>query len=167
MDALAEAGRVVDPNTFASNRLVVIVPEGDHALASFEDLPQASRIVIGTQDVPVGRYTRAMLERVGASFATSVLAKVVSEESNVRLVRAKVELGEADAAVVYRTDVSDRVRAIDVPAGYDVPIQYPIAAVRDAAHPEAAAAFVAHVRSPAGQAVLRRHGFDVPAPEAP
>lgn len=160
MDALAEAGRVSTPQTFAGNRLVVIVPEGDTALSRFEDLPQASRIVVGTKDVPVGRYTRAMLERVGASFSAAVLAKVVSEESNVRLVRAKVELGEADAAIVYRTDVTERVRTIDVPATYHVPIHYPIAVVRDAAQPDAAAAFVTYVRSPAGGAVLRRHGFD-------
>ena len=166
MEALQRSGRVSDAQVFASNRLVVIVPAGDMTLQRFEDLPEASRIVVGTEDVPVGRYTRTMLERVGASFATAVLAKVVSQENNVRLVLAKVELGEADAAIVYRTDVSDRVRVIDVPTAYDVPIHYPIAVVRDAVRPEAAAAFVDHLRSPPGQAVLRRHGFDTTADAA-
>ena len=161
MDALATAGRVGEPRTFAGNHLVVIVPQDNPAeLRGFDDLKRAARIVVGTPNVPVGAYTRAMLARTPQSFADAVSAAVVSEEANVRLVRAKVELGEADAAVVYRTDVSDRVVAFEVPPDYDVPVRYPIAAVADSGRSADADAFVAYVRSPAGQAVLRELGFD-------
>ncbi len=99
VDALLRAGLVVEPVLFAHNELVVIVPPSNPAgIESLEDLPRARRLVIGDASVPVGRYTRAMLARAG--LADAVLPNVVSEESNVRLVRAKVELGEADAAVV-------------------------------------------------------------------
>ena len=162
VEALVRAGRIADTRVFASNHLVVIVPQDNPAaIERVEDLPGASRIVVGTEEVPIGRYTAAMLERVGEGFSARVGAKVVSRESNVRLVRAKVELGEADAAVVYRTDVNPRVHAVEVPAAYDVPAHYALGVLSDAPHASAAAAFAAYVLSPQGRAVLTQHGFDV------
>lgn len=168
MHALREQGRVEAPQDFAGNRLVVIVPRDNPAgILRFEDLAKAGTIVIGAQTVPVGVYTRQMLDRVAASqpaLAERVVAHVVSEESNARLVRAKVELGEADAAVVYRTDAdaSDRVRVIEVPEAYAVPARYPIAVVEGAAHAEPARSFVAYVLSESGQRALAEHGFSPP-----
>ncbi len=162
LDALVRAGRVAQVRAFAANHLVVIVPpDNPAAIARVEDLPNASRIVLGTDEVPIGRYTAAMLERVGEGFSARVAARVVSRESNVRQVRAKVELGEADAAVVYRTDVNPRVRAVEVPSGYDVPARYAFGVLTDAPHASAASAFAAYVLSPPGRAVLAQHGFDV------
>ena len=170
MNALVEAGRVEASQDFAGNRLVVIVPEDNPAgIERFEDLVKAETIVIGAQTVPVGVYTRQMLERVAASrppLAEQIRAHVVSEESNVRLVRAKVELGEADAAVVYRTDAdaSERVRVIEVPETYDVHARYPIAVVEGAAQAKAGGSFVAYVRSESGQGLLAEHGFSPALP---
>jgi molybdate transport system substrate-binding protein len=107
MVALIEIGDVEESLVFARNDLVVIVPLDDPAgIETFADLPRAMRIVIGAESVPVGAYTRTVLahagERFGEAFSTTVWDHVVSEESNVRLVRAKVELGEADAAPTPR-----------------------------------------------------------------
>ncbi|MCR9163108.1 MAG: molybdate ABC transporter substrate-binding protein [Nannocystaceae bacterium] len=164
VDALARAGRIARTQHFATNHLAVIVPPNNPAgIARLDDLPQASRIVLGTQEVPIGRYTAAMLARVGEDFSRRVGEKVASRESNVRLVRAKVELSEADAAVVYRTDVNTRVRAVPVPSEYDVPARYVLGVAEQAQHPSSADAFVSYVLSAQGRAVLTRHGFDVPA----
>lgn len=169
MGALTAAGRVHTARVFAHNGLVVIVPLDDRAqIAAFGDLPRAKRLVIGGPTVPVGRYTRVMLDRaaasLGAEFAAAVRANVVSEENNVRLVRAKVELGEADAAVVYHTDAvaSKRVRIVPVPAAFDVRAQYLIGLVEGSAAAEEAQRWVAFVASEAGRRVLARHGFGLP-----
>ena len=91
----------------------------------------------------------------------SVLARVASEESNVRLVRAKVELGEADAAVVYRTDTvaTERVRVIDIPPDANVSADYSIGIVDDAPSPELAEQWLAFVLSEEGRRVLAGYGF--------
>lgn len=167
---LVEGGLVAAGHTFAHNELVVIVPAANPAgLARFEDLPRATRLVIGTENVPVGLYTRQMLDRagqqLGPGFVAQVRAHVVSEESNVRLARAKVELGEADAAIVYRTDAaaSDRVRVIPIPEAYSVQAAYVIGTVTRSSQREQAGSFVAFVRSEVGQRLLERHGFSTEA----
>ncbi len=127
MQALVATGHLAAPRVFAQNELVLIVPPSNPAgIHTFADLGTASRIVIGSSNVPVGIYTRQVFERaasaLGDAFVARVRQQVVSEENNVRLVRAKVELGEADAAVVYRTDAaaSDRVRVVSIPATFNV-----------------------------------------------
>src|SRR5690606_17357753 len=97
----------------------------------------------------------------GDRFVERIDDAVVSRENNVRLVLAKVVLGEADAAIVYQTDArsTDDVRAIPIPDDLQVDIAYPIAVLRDAAHGDEAAAFVAFVRSEQGQEILKAHGF--------
>lgn len=171
--ALSDIGLVADSEIFAVNALVVVVPlDNPAAIERFEQLPRARRLVIGSPEVPVGAYTRALLERarasLGPSFVDQVRARVVSEESNVRLVRAKVELGEADAAIVYRTDAmaSTRVRAIPIPKELGGRTGYRIATLARSDELAAARDFVALVRSPAGQEILARHGFVSPT-EAP
>lgn len=170
MQALVTAGRVTDAHPFARNTLVAITP-ADSDLATFADLARAERLVIGAESVPVGRYTRAVLTRAeathGEAFVRTLRAHVASHETNVRLVRAKVELGEADAAFVYRTDApldapGARVRAIELPPALQIDARYPIGRVEGA--PPAAAAFIAYVRSPAGQAVLAERGFSPATP---
>jgi molybdate transport system substrate-binding protein len=170
MDALVEAGLVGDARVFAHNELVVVVPPDNPAgIEAFEDLPRARRIVVGDPNVPVGRYTRRLLvraaERFGDGFVSAVRARVVSEESNVRLVRAKVELGEADAAIVYRTDAaaSERVRVVPIPDALNVRAEYLIGVVSASERPERAARWIAHVEGDEGRRTLSAHGF-VPAP---
>jgi molybdate transport system substrate-binding protein len=166
MRALIAARHVAGSQVFARNELVVIVPKNNPAgIDAFADLGKASRIVIGTANVPVGIYTRQVLDRagreLGEAFIDAVKRHIVSEESNVRLVRAKVELGEADAAMIYRTDAapSDRVRVVSIPSALNVRASYPIGSLTRAPHASEATAFVTYVVSPAGREILARHGF--------
>lgn len=169
VEALTAAGLAEPPRIFARNRLVVIVPASNPAgLESFDDLPRAERLVLGAPEVPVGRYAREVIRRAGArrgeAFEDALMTSIASSESNVRLVRAKVELGEADAAFVYRTDAIglDGVRVLSVPDDLNVVAEYPMAVIREAASPELARAWMAFVLSDDGQAILARHGFDPP-----
>ncbi len=166
IDALVAAGLVRESLPFARGELVLVTPSANPAgLATFEDLPKATRIVLGSPEVPVGKYSRELLDladaRYGSGFRDRVEAHVVSLEPNVRQVLAKVELGEADAAIVYRSDVvaSRDVRVIEIPAELAVPARYFVGVTTGAAQPELAQRFVEHLRSPAGRAVLERHGF--------
>lgn len=172
MEALVAQGLVTHDRLLAYNSLVLVVSaDTDSHISSLKDLPRARRIVLGTPDVPVGIYARRLLAaadaRYGEGFSGSVIANVVSEEANVRLVLAKVELGEADAAIVYRTDVvaAAGVRTIAIDEELDAPAEVRIGVVRDASQPAAARAFVEYVTGPTGRATLQRHGFR--APEAP
>ena len=162
IDALHESGIVEKPTAFTSNALVIAVPSDNPAgIASFADLPKAERIVLGGESVPVGIYTQELLERADDDLAASVLARVVSREANVRLVVAKVELGEADAAIVYRSDIAAArdVHSIAIPEELSPTVEYFVAAIRTAAQPELARAFVDHLGSERGRTTLSRHGF--------
>ncbi|MCY3881221.1 MAG: molybdate ABC transporter substrate-binding protein [Chloroflexi bacterium] len=161
--ALEAGGLVREQRTLASNTLVVATR--DDAIGSFEDLAAPGvRLVLAGEDVPAGRYARAALALAdmdgafGEDFAGRVLANVRSNEANVRAALAKVELGEADAAIVYATDLAaaDGVRAVPVPRRFQVAAEYRIALLSGS---DAAATFVAFATSPEGTAVLTRHGF--------
>lgn len=164
-EALVDAGLLVDVQTLAHNELVLIVPrENPAGIASFADLPRARRVVIGVPEVPVGRHTRTLLARAAASLGeqwrSDVLASVVSEESNARLVRAKVELGEADAAIVYRTDASDRVRSIEIDDELNVRADYTVGIVAASPRRALAQRWIDYARSDDGRRVLALHGFE-------
>lgn len=169
--ALVDAGFATDAMAFGHNQLVVIVPSDNPAgLKAFTDLRRAQRLVIGTDNVPVGIYTRQVLNRAGAAlgedFAAQVRRAIVSEESNVRLIRAKVELGEADAAIVYRTDAfaSTRVRVIEVPSELNARATYAIGLIADSPRAELAQRFAEFVLSEQGQRILTDHGFEAVEP---
>jgi len=169
MQALVAAGRIERSEVFARNELVVIVPEQNPAgLETFEDLVRAQRLVIGSQNVPVGTYARKVIEQVGrhrgGEAQAAIESHIVSEEGNVRLIRAKVELGEADAALVYRTDAvsSTGVRTIAIPAALNVEAQYPIGIVKGTKKMPLAQAWLAFLGSVEGQAILSKHGFKSP-----
>src|SRR5262245_50950084 len=112
---------------FARNRLVVIIPKTNPArIHHLQDLAKGGvKLVIGADAVPVGRYSRTVLKNLsrdpafGADFATRTLKNVVSEEENVKSVVAKVQLGEADAGIAYRSDVTvgaaRYVRVLEIP----------------------------------------------------
>ena len=166
VDALAEQGLMHDIIDFARNDLALIVPEGtDSSIVDFHDLEDVDRLIVGSAMVPVGRYTAMLLDsaaaRYGPAFADRVRGRVVSEENNVRLVRAKVALGEADAGIAYRSDAvgADGIRLIDLPEGVGVRATYRIGRVEGARNPELATRFVHFVRSAEGQARLRHFAF--------
>ncbi len=167
MQILVASGHVVEMQPLAGNELVVIVPRSNPSqIQRFADLPRARRLVIGNRNVPVGEYALKMLERttsLGAEFDTQVLSRVVSEENNVRLVRAKVELGEADAAIVYRSDAvaSERVKMVSIPAPINVRADYTMGRVGGSQGRADVDRWFAFVASPEGQAILSRNGFEV------
>ena len=156
---------------FARNRLVVIVPRTNPArIARLQDLARGGvKLVMGGEAVPVGRYGRTMFTNLardpafGKDFATRTLRNVVSEEENVNAVVSKVQLGEADAGVVYRSDVTPTVarfvRVFEIPASANVIATYPIAVLKSAQRPELAQAFVDLVLSEPGQQALEHWGL--------
>ncbi len=171
MQAVVTAGAVRDPQTFARTSLALVVPAHNPAgIESFQQLPRARRLVLGAPQVPVGRYTRRLLDRAAArygdDFRAQVEAATVSLEPNVRQVRAKVELGEADAAIVYRSDVtttrSRSITAIPIPPSLAVQAEYTMGVLTRSEHPELARAWIDFAASPAGQSVLELHGFEAP-----
>jgi len=161
---LFHAGLVERPVTFATNRLVLIVPKSNPAgLTSVYDLARKNvKLVVAAPAVPVGSYTRTVLRKLGLS---SVLSKVVSQESDVKGVVGKVALGQADAGFVYVTDVkpvAGDVASIRIPAWAQPRVRYEIAVVSSSSQKAAARAWVARVRGKAGQAALARAGFGKP-----
>jgi molybdate transport system substrate-binding protein len=159
------------PILFAGNRLVLIVSR--QTAAPLADLRAAAApgrlLAIGTAKVPVGAYTRTLLQNLardpayGSDFVAAFNHNVVSEETNVKAIAAKVALGEVDAGIVYRTDLTPqlaaKVVAVPLPQQYQPTIRYPIAILRHAAHPGTASRFLHYLLSPAGREILRRHGF--------
>jgi len=166
MDKLRQAGLVLAPTVFACNQPVLVVRAGSR-VKSFKDLPDVERLVIGAPDVPIGSYTDQILaaagKQLGADWSKRVQSRVVSRELNVRQVLAKVTLGEADAGIVYRTDAMTAAKgkaiAIAIPDAFNVTAEYPSAPLKAAPRADLAAAWIALVMSPAGQAVLAQHGF--------
>jgi len=103
----------------------------------------------------------------GPGYSDKVLKNLVSEESDVKQVVAKVQLGEADYGVVYGTDVTPsvapRLRTIAVPPQFNVIAEYPISIVKGAGNVTAAHGFIDYVFSPAGQQILKKYGFNTAA----
>lgn len=167
MDA-AQKERLVDVATridFARNALVVIAPIGGQASASgLADLraERFARIAIGQPaSVPVGRYTKAVLDRAG--LWNAIEPKAIAAQS-VRQALDYVARGEVDAGFVYATDAAvmkDKVRVLFV-APTSAPILYPVAALMGSTNAEAARRFVRFVASPAARSVLARYGFESP-----
>ncbi|TDL45068.1 molybdate ABC transporter substrate-binding protein [Microbacterium oleivorans] len=148
----------LDPAVFASNTLVIAVPAGNpKKVSTLTDLADVVTVLCAPE-VPCGAASATLLSAAG------VTVDAASLEQNVTAVLTKVAAGEADAGLVYATDVVGRsdVEAV-VPEGADEVVnRYPIAALKDAANPDAAAAFVAFVRSEAGQKILADRGFGAP-----
>ncbi len=163
MDDVSKKVGVSDRADFARNELVIITPPGNPAhVASLEDLAKPGvQVVLAAAGVPVGDYARELLQTAGLS--KQVLANVVSDEEDDASVVGKITTGEADAAIVYVSDVSQavapQVHAVTIPASANVIATYPIAVVNGSSKPTLARAFVAYVAGPKGQATLRTYGF--------
>jgi molybdate transport system substrate-binding protein len=158
-------GLVGKPVTFAKNRLIVIVPKSNPAdIHSVYDLRKSGvKVVIADQSVPIGSYTRQLLDTLG--IADAVLHNVVSQETDVKGIVSKVALGEADAGFVYRTDakpVSARVEKVFLPVWAQPPIRYQVAIVKSTPRRLEARAFIRRLMSKRGRLLLRRAGFGLP-----
>lgn len=176
MQAAIAAGMVVSgtERAFVTNKLVVVTAPGSTNLATLADLGQPGlKLVLAGQSVPAGNYSLQVLDKLsadpayGPGFKERVLANVVSRENNVRQVLAKVQLGEADAGIVYATDAhaaQSGVGSIEIPGEYNVVATYYIAPLKDAAHPQTADLFIEYTLSTEGQGVLRGYGFGSPPP---
>lgn len=173
MQRLADRSLIAgDAVTFARNVPVIAVPADNRArIEGVRDLARPGvKLVLAAPDVPIGAYARQVIEQLaadpayGAAYRDAVLRNVVSNEANVRGVLAKIELGEGDAGIVYRTDAlvsAARVTAIAIPASANVTASYPIAVVESSKRRAVAEAFVDFVRGPAAQSILADAGFEV------
>jgi len=169
MQVVADRAGVVDPAVFATNVPVVVTPKGSTAVRSFADLARPGiKLVLAGKEVPIGKYARDVLQRASSAggiapdFGSKALANLKSEESNVRGVLAKVQLGEADAGIVYLTDIGaakDEVARIDIPTQYNAVAEYPVAVLKPSKAQAAGRAFVDFIRSAEGRAILQKYGF--------
>lgn len=162
-DASLAAGR---PKVFVSNKLVIVTPKGDPAgIHGPSDLAApGTNLVLAAPGVPAGDYARQVLDNVG--IRKQAEHNVVSNEVDDKSVVSKVLLGNADAGIVYITDltpdVAPKLNVVSIPEADNVVARYPIVALQDAAQPAAARRFVDLVLSPTGQKILRGFGFGPP-----
>ena len=173
MSEAAKSGRIDTSafRIFAHNRLVVVYPKENGAgLLSLRDLTKDHiKIILADKAVPVGQYSLDVLEKCarspeyGSLFRQDVIKNVVSYEENVRVVLSKIIMGEADAGIVYTSDISQNARhevgTIEIPEKFNVVAAYPVAVVLDSKHREQAEKFMAFLLSDEGQTVLARFGF--------
>jgi molybdate transport system substrate-binding protein len=162
MEIVAGAGLLTgEPLVFASNRLVIVVEPGNPwGLTNLSDLahPQLT-VVLASEDVPAGRYSRQALQLAGVEVTPASL------EADVRAVLAKVALGEADAGIVYHSDIvaaGSEVETIGIAESLNVAAVYPIATLAAGSSPDRGRAFVDLVLSEAGSQILERYGLGPP-----
>ena len=167
----AKLAAETDSHVFARNRLTVIYPiENKVGIAALADLAKPGlKVVLAAQVVPVGQYSLDFLDKAvkdpafGASYKDNVIKNVVSYEDNVKAVLTKVSLGEADAGIVYVTDITadakTSVGTIDIPDALNTIATYPIARLSASKNADLADAYVSFVLSTEGQVVLAKYGF--------
>ncbi|RLL68077.1 molybdate ABC transporter substrate-binding protein [Streptomyces sp. Z26] len=159
MDDLS--GETGEPTVIAKNRLVIAVGKGNpKKVEALDDLDASGlKVVLAASEVPVGRYSKEVLD------ARKVAVKPVSQEPNVRAVLSKVQLGEADAGLVYKTDVTaakGKAEGVDIPDDQNALASYPAAALKGSKHGDEAGEFVEWLSSAAAQKILRDAGFQQP-----
>jgi molybdate transport system substrate-binding protein len=164
MEVVSDQGPGVSADgVFARNRLVIITPPDDPAgIASLEDLGTPGlKLVLAAEDVPAGTYAREALQGVGVGEGAA--ANVVSNEEDVKAVVQKIVLGEADAGIVYATDltadVESSVRAVAIPRSDNVIATYPIGVVASSEQDALARSFVEYVRGREGRGILHSYHF--------
>lgn len=171
MQKATQAGLVDASQLFARNRLVVILPASNPAhITTLKDLARPGvKIVLAAAAVPVGKYARQALANMakspdyGHAYESAVLKNVVSNEANDSAIVQKVQVGEADAGIVYVSDINPATASafasVTIPDNFNVLAQYPIAVVKGSAHASDAQAFIQYVLSAPGQATLKQFNF--------
>ena len=160
---MGEAADVVEaPEVFATNRLAIAVAPGDPlGIQSLADLARPDlKVVLAAPEVPVGKYAVEALDAQG------ITVEPVSYEATVKAVATKGALGEADAGIVYVTDVTaagDDIEGVTIPDEQNLVATYPIAVVSASESPEEARAFVDFVLSAEGQRIMQSYGFQPPS----
>ena len=170
MNSAVEEDLVSEPQTFARNRPVVIVPKNNPAgVRELRDLAKpGTKLVLAQDGVPIAEYAKDVLANAnaeyGGNFEQQVLDNIVSREANVRASANRVALGEADATFVYVTDVTsdieDQVDVIEIPQNLNVIATYPIATVKASQNSDLAQKWVDLVLSDEGQGVLEKYSFE-------
>jgi molybdate transport system substrate-binding protein len=171
MDELVKNGMINsnEIKNFATNHLLVILPKDNPGgIQELQDLTWPGvKIILADESVPAGNYARQVLIKIsrdpqyGVDFSQNILNNVVSKETDVKQVVAKVELGEADAGIVYVSDAvaSPALKTISIPEELNVTASYPIASLINSSNPLLATSFVHFVLSTAGQSILVKWGF--------
>lgn len=162
-DALYAAGKVERPTVFAGNRLVLAVPADAPKVGSLADLEgRGVTLAIGAKDVPIGAYTRTVLDKLPAARRTAILGNVRSEEPDVAGITGKLTQGAVDAGFLYASDVratDDKLKALELPDALQPTVAYGVAVVNGAEHPRQARAFIAGLLDGAGADALQAAGF--------
>jgi molybdate transport system substrate-binding protein len=165
-DGLYAKGLVEKPIVFAGNRLVLAVPADGGNVSSLEDLANAGvTIAIGSNDVPVGSYTRTVLDRLPPAQSKAILANVRSEEPDVAGITGKLTQGAVDAGFLYISDVratDGKLKAIGLPGELQPAVAYGAAVVKGAKHVAEAKKFIAGLLDGAGAQALKDAGFEPP-----
>jgi molybdate transport system substrate-binding protein len=165
-EALYDKGLVEKPTVFAGNRLVLAVPADGAKVASLQDLADHGvTIAVGSKDVPVGSYTRTVLDKLPAAQREAILANVRSEEPDVAGITGKLTQGAVDAGFLYVSDVratDGTLKAIELPGDLQPAVAYGAAVVKGAKHVEEAKAFIAGLLDGAGAQALADAGFEPP-----
>jgi len=160
--ALYAKGLVEKPTVFAGNRLVLAVPAEGAKVDALEDLEGDVTLAVGAKDVPIGAYTRTVLEKLPAAQSKVILGNVRSEEPDVAGITGKLTQGAVDAGFLYASDVratDDKLKAIELPDTLQPTVAYGVAVVRGAKQPEQAKAFIAGLLDGAGAEALEAAGF--------
>jgi molybdate transport system substrate-binding protein len=162
-NALYARGKVEKPTVFAGNRLVLAVPADATRISSLEDLEgRGVKLAIGSNDVPIGAYTRTILDKLPARQRTAIVGNVRSEEPDVGGITGKLTQGAVDAGFLYASDVratDDKLKAIELPDALQPTVAYGVAVVKGAKHPKAARAFIAGLLDGTGARALEDAGF--------
>ena len=159
MQTLIDAGLVETPKVFAKNKLeIAVAPDNPKHIQSLADVEKSGVVlVLADPSVPAGKYALQAFDNAGLP-----APKPKSLELDVKATLAKLTSGEADAVVVYVTDVKaagDKVQGVEIPADQNVIATYPIAALKDSKHLAAAEAFVNEIAGGGGRQVLAARGF--------
>lgn len=164
-DELHKEGLVGEPTVFATNTLVLAVPQ-DSQIDSLDDLTKPdTSIVMGDPSVPVGSYTREVLDHLPADQRNAIYDNVRSEEPDVSSISGKLTQGAADAGFVYITDVTatnGQLKAIQLPTGLQPNVAYGAAVVTGAKNPDGARKFIDGLLNGDGATALKEAGFKPP-----
>jgi molybdate transport system substrate-binding protein len=165
-DQLYEKGLVEKPTVFAGNRLVLAVPATGAKVRSLKDLEgKGTSLAIGAEDVPIGAYTRTVLDKLPSAQRAGILANVRTEEPDVSGIVGKLTAGAVDAGFLYISDVrgaEGNLEAIELPDDLQPSVTYGVAVVKGAKHPEQAKAFIDGLLGGAGADALKHAGFEPP-----